>query len=74
MNEEPHAGDRWTSPRTIIGVCLMAVLGATVAAVFWFHDPQTVSQTVGGVFALAGAAVGWYFGSSAAAERKDKQP
>lgn len=66
--------DSWTSPRTAIGICLMVILGGTIGGVFWFHDPQTISQTVGGVYGLAGVAIGWYFGSSKTAENKEKQP
>jgi len=63
--------DTWTSPQTVIALVLLAILGATVAGVFWFHDAQTVSQTVGGVLGIAGMVAGFYFGSTASSKRKD---
>lgn len=64
--------ESWTSPQTVIALLLLAILGGTVGAVFWFHDAQTVSQTVGGILGIAGMVAGYYFGSTATSRKKDE--
>jgi uncharacterized membrane protein YfcA len=64
--------ESWKSPQTVIAVVLLMILGGTVGAVFWFHDAQTVSQTVGGILAIAGSVAGYYFGSTASSHKKDE--
>lgn len=63
--------EKWTSPQTVIALLFLAILAGTVGAVFWFHDPQTISQTVGGVLGIAGMVAGFYFSSSVSSRRKD---
>lgn len=71
--EQPvHNLDRWGSPQTVIALAFLLILGGTVCAVFWFHDAQTISQTVGGILGIAGMVAGFYFGSNAASQRKDE--
>lgn len=63
--------DDWASPQTIIALVALTILGATVGAVFYKGDAQTISQTVGGVLGIGGMVVGFYFNSSASSQRKD---
>lgn len=63
--------ESWTSPQTVIALLFLAILGGTVGAVFWFHDAQTVSQTVGGILGIAGMVTGYYFSSTSSSRKKD---
>jgi hypothetical protein len=59
------------TPQSIIGIIGMLILAGTVAAVFYVGDPETRSQTIGGVLAIGGTIVGFYFGSSKGSASKD---
>ena len=64
--------ETWTSPQTIVALLLLVILAGTVGAVFVYHDPQTVSQTVGGVLGIGGTVAGYYFSSTLSSRKKDE--
>jgi len=63
--------DPLISPQTIVAVIGMLIVAGTVAAVFVIGTPETKSQTVGGVIAIGGTIIGYYFGSSRGSQAKD---
>lgn len=62
----------WT-PQSIVAFYGMSIFAGTVAAVFLFGTPETRSQTVGGVLAIASGIIGFYFGSSSGSQKKDER-
>lgn len=62
----------WT-PQAVVGLALVVILAGTVVAAFAYGTAEMRSQTVGGVVALSGAVVQYYFGSSRGGQAKDER-
>ncbi len=66
----PRHDSLW-SPQSVIALVGMLIFAGVVAAVFVLGSSELVSQTVGGVLAIAGMITSFYFGSSKGSQAKD---
>ena len=66
----PDLDSLW-SPQFIIALMGMIIVGGTVAATLVAGDASTKSQVIGGVMALGGTVVAFYFSSSRGSQSKD---
>ena len=63
--------DPLLTPQTVIALFGMTIVAGTVVAVFALGTAEVRSQTVGGVLAMGGMIVSFFFGSSKGSQQKD---